>query len=236
MSPIKSEYMDQLFDNRSPGWFVCCRPSPRESWNYISPFLEPGKHLLWDRNGCRCSLKPVTKKGAQWESALFFFHVHASLNITAGFEVMYCGSLLRMVTTERRINQTLVGYAKCFGCTHTQFGKVPSLVRITGRYPETGAVKTYWNIQPKAKQYTCKFGQGLKCICGKRILHGGSLVLAAHLKNTPITHSIKWTLSKESIIVFFRSWILRAQITRCSSSDMKSMKHQPKQVLYAHGN
>lgn len=55
-----------------------------------------------------------------------------------------------------------------FGCTETQFGMVPRLVRITGRCPKTWAVKTYLNIQPKAKQYRCKFSRGLKCICGKK--------------------------------------------------------------------
>lgn len=45
-----------------------------------------------------------------------FPYLHASLNITAVFVVMYCLSLPRTVATERRI-RLWFWYAKCFGCT-----------------------------------------------------------------------------------------------------------------------
>lgn len=100
----------------SPVWFVCCRPSPRESWNYISPSVEPGKHLLWDRNGCRYSLKPVTKKGAQWDRA-FSCHLHASLNITAVFN--YCGVCLCHAQWLQRGLSTIFWFQYCDCCDWT---------------------------------------------------------------------------------------------------------------------
>lgn len=71
VSSLLKCHLQRLFHHFSPGWFVCCRPSPRESWNYRFPSAELGKHLFSDRNGSRYWLKPVTKKGARWETMYF---------------------------------------------------------------------------------------------------------------------------------------------------------------------
>lgn len=128
---------DGHFD--SPVWFVYCRPLPHESWNYISPSLVPGKHLLWDRNGCRCSLKPVcTMRQCCCFSLHIYTHLRLHLQAPTNTDDLFiyvfiyvwsCMSLL--VYAQKAHERDWMGFCQLFeAALQSLFGRVPNLMQI----------------------------------------------------------------------------------------------------------